>query len=213
MLRDWFERRNGGAAHLYERVVHAVDEAGVAGARRHLLAGVPAPVLELGCGPGAAFGSYPAGTEVTALEPEPDFRRAARQRAAGAPARIRVLAGDAHDLPFADGSFASVVSQLTLCSVASPRTALSEAYRVLRPGGQLRLLEHVRHPQPWLGRVQDVVDPLWTRLEGRGCHLGRDTPRAVAEAGFTLEGIEAVPLPTGAAWLFPVVMVRARRPA
>lgn len=213
MLRDWLERRAGGPAHLYERVVRGIDEAGIAAARRALATETVAPVLEIGCGPGAAFGYYPAGADVTALEPEPDFRRAARQRAAEARARIRVVAGDAHDLPFVAGSFTSVVAQLTLCSVASPRVALAEAYRVLRPGGRLRLLEHVRHPDPWVGRVQDAVDPLWSRLEGRGCRLGRDTPQMVAEAGFTLDGVDEVPLPAGASWLFPVVIVRARRPA
>lgn len=213
MLRDWLERRAGSPARLYERVVRVVDDAGVAAARRTLVGEALAPVLEIGCGPGTAFELYPAGADVTALEPEPDFRRAAYRRAAGAAATIRVVAGDAHDLPFEDGSFASVLAQLTLCSVASPQAALAETYRVLRPGGRLRLLEHVRHPRPWMGRLQDAVDPLWTRLEGRGCRLGRDTPRTVRDAGFALERVDEVPLPAGASWLFPVVIVRARRPA
>ncbi len=213
VLRDWLERRAGGPARLYERVIARIDGGGVAAARRALLAEVAGPVLEIGSGPGTSFRYYPAGVAVTALEPEPDFRRAAAERASSAAPPIRVVAGDAHDLPFADASFATVVAQLTLCSVASPAGVLSEARRVLVAGGGLRLLEHVRHPAAWVGRVQDVLDPLWNRLEGRGCHLGRDTPRAVAEAGFVIDGIDEVPLPAGSAWLFPLVMLRARRPA
>jgi len=198
---------------LYERVLRGVDRTSIDAARRTLLAGAPSPVLEIGAGPGAALAHYPAGSRVTALEPEPDFRRAARARARDVPADVRVVAGDAHDLSFEAGSFASVVVQLTLCSVALPHVALAESYRVLRPGGELRLLEHVRHPHPWVGRLQDAVDPLWARLEGRGCRLGRDTPRAVSEAGFVVDDVAEVPMPPGASWLFPVVIVRAHRPA
>lgn len=213
MLRDWLERRAGGPARLYARAASAVDRAGVAGARRAILAEAVSPILEIGPGPGAAFAHYPPGSRVTAVEPEPDFRHAARAHAERSPAEIRVVPGDAHDLPFADGAFATVVVQLTLCSVARPDVALAEAYRVLRPDGRLRLVEHVRHANAWMGRVQDAVDPLWTRVEGRGCHLGRDTPRAVAAVGFAVDDVAAVPLPAGAAWLFPVVVVRAHRPA
>lgn len=213
MVRDWLERRAGGPSHLYEQAAAAVDRAGVAAARRALLAEAPSPILEIGAGPGAAFAHYPRGSKVTALEPEPDFRHAARERASASSADITVVPGDAHDLPFADGSFATVVAQLTLCSVARPEVALSEAYRVLLPAGRLRLLEHVRHANTWIGRLQDAVDPLWTRVEGRGCHLGRDTARAVAAVGFAIDEIAPVPLPPGAAWLFPVVVVRAHRPA
>lgn len=211
MVRDWPERRAGGPATLYERAVRAVDRAGVDGARRRLVAAAPSPVLEIGAGPGAALEHYPAGTVVTALEPEPHFRSAARDRAHAVLADVRVVAGDAHDLPFGGSSFASVVTQLTLCSVAQPDVALAEAYRVLRVGGRLNLLEHVRHPHPWVGRLQDAVDPVWTRLEGRGCRLGRDTPRAVEEAGFVVDEVEKVTMPPGAGLLFPMVIVRAHR--
>lgn len=210
--RDWLERRSGGAAALYDDVVGRLDRMALAAARRTLLEDVTGTVLELGCGTGAGFVHYRAGTRVTALEPEPAFRRAAARRARAAAADVAVLPGDAHDLSFPDESFDTVVAELMLCSVARPDVALREAYRVLRPGGTLRLLEHVRHARPWIGRLQDAVDPLWNAFEGRGCHLGRDTPRAAQEAGFHVERLEDVPLPPGAGWLFPVVSVRARRP-
>ncbi len=210
--RDWLERRSGGAAALYDDVVGRLDRLALAAARRALLEDATGTVLELGCGTGSGFVHYLPGTRVTALEPEPSFRQAAARRARAVAAEVSVLPGDAHDLAFPDGSFDTVVAELMLCSVARPDVALREAYRVLRPGGSLRLLEHVRHARPWVGRLQDVVDPLWNAFEGRGCHIGRDTPRAVEEAGFTFERLESVPLPPGADLFFPIVSVRAHRP-
>jgi len=210
--RDWLERRSGGAAALYDGVVGRLDRMALAKARRELIDDVNGAVLELGCGTGAGFRHYPAEARVTALEPEPAFRQAAAGRAHAAAAEVTVLPGDAHDLPFPDGAFDAVVAELMLCSVARPDVALREARRVLRPGGSLRLLEHVRHPRPWIGRLQDVFDPLWNAFEGRGCHIGRDTPRTVEEAGFRFERLDTVPLPPGVGWFFPIVTVRAQRP-
>ncbi len=210
--RDWLERRSGGAAALYDGVVGRLDRMALAEARRSLLEDVKGKVLELGCGTGAGFVHYAPEAQVTALEPEPAFRLTAARRARTATADVTVLPGDAHDLPFRDGTFDAVVAELMLCSVARPDVALREARRVLRPGGSLRLLEHVRHSRPWIGRLQDAVDPLWNAFEGRGCHIGRDTPRAVEEAGFRFERLDTVPLPPGVDWFFPIVTVRAQRP-
>ena len=210
--RDWLERRAGGAAALYDDVVGRLDRLALAEARRNLLEDVSGAVLELGCGTGAGFTYYAPEARVTALEPEPAFRLAASERARAAAAEVTVLPGDAHDLPFPDATFDAVVAELMLCSLARPDVALREAQRVLRPGGSLRLLEHVRHPRPWIGRLQDAFDPLWNAFEGRGCHIGRDTPRAVEEAGFHFERLDTVPLPLGVDWFFPIVTVRARRP-
>ena len=210
--RDWLERRAGGAAALYDDVVGRLDRIALEAARSSLLEDVTGSVLELGCGTGASFVHYLPEARVTALEPEPAFRLAASRRARAVTADVTVLPGDAHDLPFHDATFDAVVAELVLCSVTRPEVALREAHRVLRPGGSLRLLEHVRHARPWIGRLQDAFDPLWNAFEGRGCHLGRDTPRAVEEAGFRFERLDSVPLPPGVDWFFPIVSVLARRP-
>jgi len=209
--RDWMERRAGGAAALYDDVVGRLDRLALAAARRDLLQDVTGAVLELGCGTGSGFGLYPATARVTAVEPEPAFRPIAASRAHAAAAEVSVLPGDAHDLSFPDDSFDIVVAELMLCSVARPDVALREARRVLRPGGSLRLLEHVRHRRPVIGRIQDAFDPLWNAVEGRGCHIGRDTPRAVEAAGFHLERVATVPLPAYVDWFFPIVTVHARK--
>jgi SAM-dependent methyltransferase len=94
--------------------------------------------------------------------------------------------GSAEALPFRDGSFDTVVSSLAFCSVPEPSYGLAEVKRVLRPGGRLRMLEHVRSRRSWKAKFQDRVQPLWTWASG-GCHPNRDTERAVEAAGFAIE--------------------------
>jgi ubiquinone/menaquinone biosynthesis C-methylase UbiE len=92
----------------------------------------------------------------------------------------------AEALPFRTGVFDTVVSGLCFCSVPDPARGLAEVRRVLRPGGRLRMLEHVRSTRPWKGRVQDAVQPCWTWVMG-GCHPNRETERTVEAAGFVIE--------------------------
>jgi ubiquinone/menaquinone biosynthesis C-methylase UbiE len=182
--------------------------------RDELLAGLAGRVLELGAGAGSNFSHYPGAiTEVVAVEPEPYLRRRAEEAAARAPVRVEVVAGSADRLPVPEGSCDAAVASLVLCSVPDPTAALAELRRVVRPGGELRFYEHIRADGPRLARVQDALDRLvWPRAFG-GCHLGRDTPGAIAAAGFVVEGRRdlwvgprTVPTPTG-----PHVIGRARR--
>ncbi|MFP2897088.1 class I SAM-dependent methyltransferase [Corallococcus sp. 4LFB] len=96
-----------------------------------------------------------------------------------------MLQADVQALPFTDGSFDAVVSSLVFCCVDAPATALAEVMRVLRPGGELRLLEHVRAPHRAIATAQDLLTPAWRRLSG-GCRLNRDTFRLVETAGFRI---------------------------
>ena len=182
--------------------------------REELLAGLSGRVLELGPGTGSNFPHYPATVdEVVAVEPEPYMRRRACQAAARAPVRIDVVAGVADRLPVDDASCDAAVASLVLCSVPDPDRALAELHRVLRPDGELRFYEHVLAGRPGLARVQRALDrAFWPRAFG-GCHAGRDTPAAIAAAGFAIEarrslwfGPRTIPSPTG-----PHVIGRARR--
>ncbi|MDP6606143.1 MAG: methyltransferase domain-containing protein [Dehalococcoidia bacterium] len=87
------------------------------------------------------------------------------------------------NLPFEHDSFDAAVSALVLCSVPDPARALAELRRVVRPGGELRLFEHVRSDRGWVSVIQRIATPLW-RIPADGCRLDRDTERAVTEAGF-----------------------------
>jgi ubiquinone/menaquinone biosynthesis C-methylase UbiE len=113
----------------------------------------------------------------------------ASRRSPDAGVPVRLLRATAEDLPFSSGSFDAVTAFLTLCTVQSQEAALREAWRVLAPGGELRLLEHVRLEREPLGRLQERLTPAWSRVAG-GCHLDRRTLKGVLEAGFEVERVE-----------------------
>ncbi|MFJ3906343.1 class I SAM-dependent methyltransferase [Streptomyces sp. NPDC090025] len=174
----------------------ALDRAGIAEHRERLLTGLTGDVIEIGAGNGLNFRHYPAGVRrVLAVEPEPRLRAAAEAAARTAPVPVEVTPGVAEDLALAaDASYDAAVVCLTLCSVTDPHRALAELRRVLRPGGQLRFLEHVRAGSTGMRRVQRVVAAtFWPLLTG-GCHTGRDTRSAIV-AGFTLRSVDTFAFP------------------
>jgi ubiquinone/menaquinone biosynthesis C-methylase UbiE len=171
--------------------------------RQRLLADLRGDVLEIGAGTGANFEHYPADARVVALEPDPFMlRRAEAKRRPN----IDLRQAPAEDLPFADASFDAVVATLVLCTVRDLPRALSEIRRVLRPGGELRFIEHVRGGGA-LGGIQDVVQPAWGWMAA-GCHVNRRTEPAIVAAGFDLTAIERRKM---APWM-PAIVGRARVP-
>ncbi len=167
---------------LYDAMMAVAEATGFRSWRKQLVAGARGRVLDVGCGTGRNLPLYAAGIEVVGCDLRVELLLAARRRA---PDRPLVLAS-AEALPFADRSFDTVVSGLVFCSVGEPRRGLAELRRVLAPAGRLRMLEHVRSRRPGFARWQDLIQPAWTFVSG-GCHLNRDTERAVREAGFTIE--------------------------
>jgi ubiquinone/menaquinone biosynthesis C-methylase UbiE len=183
-------------ARIYPRISTRMDEAGAAEHRDRLLAGLAGRVIEVGAGNGLNFAHFPPTvTHVLAVEPEPHLRRLAEVAAADAPVPVEVVAGTADHLPAGDATFDAAVTSLVLCSVADVPAALAEIRRALRPGGQLRFLEHVRAETPGLGRAQRVLDAtVWPTLGG-GCHTHRDTGGAIEAAGFTIDRIDRFRFP------------------
>lgn len=155
--------------------------------RRSQLAGLRGAVIEIGAGNGMNFAHYPPGvTRVLAVEPEPHLRRLAHQQARHAPVPVEVVSGLAERLPCPDASVDAAVATLVLCSVPDQDAALAEIRRVLRPGGHLRFLEHVRADHAALRGTQRLLDAtMWPLLAG-GCHTHRDTAAAIQRAGFTI---------------------------
>jgi SAM-dependent methyltransferase len=194
-------------------LIAARETAAVRQLRRENLADLSGRVLEVGAGVGTNFGCYPASVEqVIAVEPE--ARLAARAKAAAEVATVPVLVtGETVETFTAAEPFDAVVCSLVLCSVAKPDQVLRQIFSILRPGGQLRYLEHVASPG-WRGRLQQLADAtLWPRLFGN-CHTHRDTERAIVAAGFHVDTARRestlpswVPLPAS-----DFALGRARRP-
>jgi ubiquinone/menaquinone biosynthesis C-methylase UbiE len=150
-------------------------------------------VLEVGAGSGMNFALYLPGQveRVEAIEPDAAMLGYAEPRRAAAPVPITLTAAPAEALPFADETFDSAVATLVFCSVSDPLRSLGEIKRVLKPGGALLLVEHVRAEGALTGHVQDMLTPLTKRMAG-GCHWNRDTASAVTQAGFQITSLRSI---------------------
>lgn len=157
-------------AALYDSSLRRGERAGMADHRRSLLAAASGRVLEIGAGTGLNVPHYPHGIDLVLTEPDaPMARRAGRP----------VVPASAEELPFEDSSFDTAVSTLVLCTVADPARAVAELARVLKPGGRLLFIDHVRG-EGALARWQDRLERPWRRI-GNGCHANRDTLAVLRE--------------------------------
>ncbi len=157
--------------------------------RARLLTAVAGQVLDVGAGTGANIPHFQQASQVIAAEPDPAMRKRLTAKAAAARVPVQVTSDTAESLRHPDASFDAVVFTLVLCGVNSPDRALAEARRVLRPSGQLIVLEHVRGSGT-LFRWQDRLTPVWS-LVNAGCRLNRDIAAAIEGAGFTIEKAES----------------------
>src|SRR5256714_3144293 len=145
-------------------------------------------VLELACGTARNLSFYPDDVQLTAIELSPQMLAIARKRAQelGHPADLRL--GDVQSLDFPDESFDTVTCTLGFCTIPDTRAAAAEAFRVLRPGGQLLLMEHVRSPVPIVRGAQRVLEPLAVRFEAD--HLLRDPLDYLPGVGFQIDEVQ-----------------------
>jgi ubiquinone/menaquinone biosynthesis C-methylase UbiE len=158
-------------AALYDPFLALGERRSMGALRRGLLASARGRVLEAGAGTGHNVAAYPAAlSELVLTEPVPAMLSRLRGRAGGA----LVVAAGAESLPFPDASFDTVVSTLVLCTVDDPGAAVRELRRVLRPGGRLLFIEHVRSGDARLARWQRRLARPW-RLFAAGCRCDRDT--------------------------------------
>ena len=175
--------RFDGMASLYDLGMFPLELLVLARLRRRIYPYLDGRVLELGVGTGVNLPLYKAPASVVATDASAAMVSRARRRRMRA--RASFLSADATHLPFGPGLFDFVTGSLLFCSVDDPAAALAEVRRVLRPGGWLYLLEHVRGAGQLRGRVTDLLDAPWHRFS-QSCHLNRDTEALVRDAGFRM---------------------------
>lgn len=200
-------------ARVYARLGSKAEDRGQAEHRRELLAGLSGRVVEVGAGNGLNFTHYPGTvSEVVAVEPESYLREHAAEAAPGAAVSVRVVDGVAERLPLDDSSVDAGVVSLVLCSVPDQDTALRELLRVIRPGGELRFYEHVVSRKGRAARIQGVADATFWPTVGGGCHMARDTGKAIERAGFIVEQSERFSFAPAPLLNLPHIRGVARRP-
>jgi ubiquinone/menaquinone biosynthesis C-methylase UbiE len=198
---------------FYDRAMKSTEEAGMREIRRETLAQASGRTIDIGAGTGLNLELYPAAvSELVLAEPDEHMLKRLRPKVAVGAKQAEVVQAPADHLPFEDDSFDTAVFTLVLCTVPDAGAALKEAARVLRPGGMLLFVEHVRSPEPGLARWQDRLERLW-RLLGDGCHCNRDTVATIEASPLTLEHVERGELPKAPPLVRPLVHGAASLPA
>jgi ubiquinone/menaquinone biosynthesis C-methylase UbiE len=175
-------------APRYDRQMGFFDRILFAGGREWACSRVTGDVLELAVGTGRNLPYYPANVRLTGIELSPQMLEIARDRAKKLGRDVELRIGDAQALEFEDQSFDTVIITFGLCTIPDDRGAVGEAHRVLRPGGRLVLLEHVRSPLPAVRAVQRVLDPLSVRFAAD--HFVRDPLDYLGNVGFEIDSVE-----------------------
>ena len=178
-------------AAVYEPSLVIGELAGMRRRRQALLAAAHGRVVELGAGTGLNLRHYPDQVEELILvEPDPAMRRRLERRVRRSGRAAEIVDAGAERLPLADHSVDTIVSTLVLCTVDDPVRSLREIARVLRPGGELLFLEHVRAESPRLARWQDRLSGPWRRF-ACGCRCNRATAELMGASGFDLDATDA----------------------
>ena len=179
-------------ARLYDSTLWLGELAGMRRRRAALVGAAFGRVLEIGAGTGLNIAHYPDEiAELVLTEPEPAMRRRLARRLQRHGRIAQIIDAPAEQLPLADASVDTVVSTLVLCTVSEPVSALREIARVLRPGGQLLFIEHVRSSSRFLAACQDKFLGPWRRFGG-GCICNQPTLDLMRACGFTVSADEAV---------------------
>jgi len=197
---------------MYDTLLKGTEDAGLRERRREVLAAARGRTIDIGAGTGANLGLFPAGAEVVMAEPDPHMTKRLHEKLAEAESEIELVEAGAEALPFADDSFDTAVFTLVLCTVPDPGAALTEAARILKPGGQLLFVEHVRAERPGTARWQDRLEKPW-RVFADGCRCNRDTVANIEASPLTLEQVQRGELPKSPPITKPLAWGRARLPA
>jgi ubiquinone/menaquinone biosynthesis C-methylase UbiE len=198
-------------AFTYDRFSKASEEAGLAEMRRNLISGASGDVLEIGGGTGANLAYYGAGVKsLTVTEPELPMLKRLQQKAREQSSQATILRAPAEDLPFGGASFDTVVSTLVLCGVDDQPRVVRELRRVLRPGGRLIFIEHVRSDDPRVAKMQDRMNPVNRFMVC--CDCNRSTLDTIRSTGFEVTELENTELPKAPPFVRPLIIGTATAP-
>jgi ubiquinone/menaquinone biosynthesis C-methylase UbiE len=187
------------------------EREGLTDMRRALVDQAAGRVLEIGGGTGLNLTYY--GPQVNSLiitEPEPSMLKRLERRVEADRPATTVLRAPAEDLPFEDSTFDTVVSTLVLCGVDDQPRAVREIRRVLRPGGTLLFLEHVRSDDPKAARQQDRMN--WLNRLVVCCECNRPTLHTIEDAGFEVESLQNVSMAKAPSFVRPAIVGAAVAP-
>lgn len=200
-------------ARIYDKLMESTEKAMMRQTRSELLADASGRVLELGAGTGLNIEHYTDKvTELVLCEPEAPMAKQLRKRAQRAHVPATVVEAPGEQLPFGDSEFDTVVSTLVLCTVTDPARSVAEAARVLKPGGRLLFVEHVRSENPKLAKWQDRLERPWGFI-GHGCHPNRDTLATLGGSPLEVERIEDGTLEKAPPVVRPLIIGSAVKPA
>jgi ubiquinone/menaquinone biosynthesis C-methylase UbiE len=200
-------------ARGYDRFTKSTEEAGLRDKRRALLAGAQGRTLEIGAGTGSNLELYPdAVTELVLVEPDGHMRTQLERKVSASTRAAEVVQAGGESLPFADQSFDTAVATLVLCTIPDPEAALGEVARVLKPGGRLLFMEHVRADDPGMARWQDRLERPWGWF-GRGCHPNRDTLGTIESSALQVSSVEEDGMPKAPPIVRPLIVGAATRPS
>ena len=196
-------------AALYDTVSKGSEAAGLREERRRLLASAEGATIEIGAGTGLNLDHYPdAVTRLVLTEPDKFMRRKLGERVESSGRAAEIVDAPVESLPFPDGTFDTAVVTYVLCSVPSQEAALAEIARVLKPGGRLLFLEHVRSDDPKVAKSQDRVRPLYNIV---GCNPNRATLAAIEASTLTVESVKHGEVPKAPKVERPMIVGTARR--
>lgn len=192
-------------AWAYDWFMSSSEKAGLRERRRELLAHASGRCLEIGAGTGLNLALWPESVESLVLsEPDPHMATQLRKRVARSGRPARVVEAPGERLPFEGASFDSVAMTLVLCTAPDPGAVLREAGRVLRPGGRLLFLEHVRAEDPKLARWQDRLHGPWYAF-GYGCNCNRATLDTIRASALEVEWVHHGQMPKAPPIVRPMI--------
>ncbi len=178
-------------ARFYDAQIRVFELLLFGDGRRWAASQAEGDTLEIAVGTGRNLADYPPAVKLTGIELSEKMLDRARARAARLDRDADLRQGDAQDLAFGDASFDTVVCTLALCTIPDEVAAIREARRVLRPGGKLLLLEHVRSPISWVRSGQRRLEPF---VEHDADNLLRDPLDHLEREGFVVDYVARLKL-------------------